>query len=67
MSKNGLIERDIEQLDDQPFAALREWFLSYGNSRWDGQIEKDSKSGKLDSLVQEASTAHRTGKSTVVA
>ena len=66
MSKVELIERDIEQLDDQSFAAFREWFLSYENSRWDRQIEKDSKSGKLDSLVEEASMAHRAGKSTAL-
>ena len=66
MSKIELIERDIEKLDDQSFAALREWFLAYENSRWDRQIEKDSKSGKLDSLLQEASTAHRAGKSTAL-
>ena len=66
MSKIELIERDIEQLDDQSFAVFREWFLAYENSRWDGQIEKDSKSGKLDSLVQEESSAHRAGKSTAL-
>jgi hypothetical protein len=54
MSKIELIERDIEQLDDKSFAAFREWFLAYENARWNRQIEQDSKSGKLDSLVQEA-------------
>ena len=57
MSNIELIERDIDKLDDESFAALREWFLAYENSRWDRQIEKDSKSGKLDSLLQEVSTA----------
>jgi hypothetical protein len=66
MSKIELIERDIEQLDDQSFAAFREWFLAYENARWDRQIEADSKSGKLDSLVQEALEAHRAGKSTAL-
>lgn len=64
MSKIELIERDIEQLDDKSFAAFREWFAAYENARWDRQIEKDSESGKLDSLVDEALTAHRAGKST---
>ena len=64
MSKRESIERDVEQLDDQAFAAFREWFLAYENARWDRQIEADAQSGKLDSLVQEALTAHRAGKST---
>ena len=66
MSNIEPIERDIERLDDQSFAALREWFLAYENSRWDRPIEKDSKGGKLDSLLQEAATAHRAGKSTAL-
>jgi hypothetical protein len=63
MSKIESIERDVEQLDDNAFAAFREWFLVYENARWDRQIEEDSNSGKLDSLIDEALTAHRAGKS----
>lgn len=64
MSKIELIEQDIQQLDDTSFAAFREWFLAYENARWDNQIEKDSNNGKLDSLIDDAVAAHRTGKST---
>lgn len=63
MSKIELIERDVEQLDDKSFAAFREWFLEYDHARWDRQIEADSISGKLDSFIEEAVTAHRAGKS----
>ena len=66
MSKRESIERDVEQLDDQAFAAFREWFLAYENASWDRQIEADAQSGKLDSLVQEALTLHRAGKSTAL-
>ncbi len=66
MSKIEAIERDVEQLDDKAFSAFRGWFLVYENARWDRQIEEDSKNGKLDSLVQEALTAHRAGKSTAL-
>ena len=66
MSKIELIERDIEQLDDKSFAAFREWFLVYENARWDRQIAEESQSGKLDSLIQEALSAHRAGKSTTL-
>ena len=64
MGKIEKIEKDIEQLDDQSFAVFREWFLAHENARWDRQIEEDSKSGKLDSLVEEAVADHRAGKST---
>ena len=64
MGKIEMIERDVEQLDDQSFAAFREWFLAHQNLRWDRQIERDSKSGKLDGLVQDAIAAHHAGKST---
>jgi len=63
MNKTELIERDIEQLDDQAFAAFREWFLAHENARWDRQIENDSRRGKLDSLIDEARAAHGAGKS----
>lgn len=66
MSKIELIERDVEQLDDRSFAAFREWFLEYENARWDRQITEDSQTGKLDSLVQEALSAHHAGKSTAL-
>lgn len=33
MSKVELIEQDIEQLDDQSFAAFCEWFAAYENAR----------------------------------
>lgn len=56
------IEREIERLDDKTFAAFRDWFIAYGNARWDRQIEADATAGKLDPLVEEALAEHRTGK-----
>ena len=64
MSKIEMIERDVAQLDDKSFAAFREWFLAYENERWDRQIAEDSSDGKLDSHIEEAVKAHRTGTST---
>lgn len=58
------IERDIESLDDKAFTALRAWFIEYDHGRWERQIEVDSKAGKLDGLIDEALTEHRSGKST---
>jgi len=57
-----MIEREIERLDDQALARLREWFLEYDDARWDRQIEADSTAGRLDFLVQEALEEQRAGK-----
>ncbi|SFF25400.1 hypothetical protein SAMN05428977_10881, partial [Nitrosomonas sp. Nm166] len=46
----------------ESFAAFRDWFIEYENSRWDRQIEADAVSGKLDSLIDEALAEHRAGK-----
>ena len=62
MSKVQAIESQIERLDDQSFAELREWFIRYDNVRWDRQIEADSATGKLDFLADEAVSEHRAGK-----
>jgi len=56
------IERQIQSLDDQAFARLREWFIEYDHARWDRQIEADGAAGKLDSLADEALAEHRAGK-----
>ena len=58
------IEKEVERLDDGAFAAFRAWFIEYANARWDRQIADDSDSGKLDSLVEDALSEHRQGKST---
>ena len=39
VSKVESIEREIERLDDESFAAFRAWFIEYENSRWDRQIK----------------------------
>ena len=62
MGKIESIEREIERLDEGAFATLRAWFIEYDNTRWDRQIESDAATGKLDSIVEEARTEHRKGK-----
>lgn len=62
MGKIETIENEIEKLDDHSFAALREWFIAYDNARWDRQIELDSNSGKLDSMIEDALVEHSRGK-----
>lgn len=62
MTNVQLIEDQIQHLDNQSFAALRNWFIEYEHSRWDRQIATDSEAGKLDFLIDEALAEHRAGK-----
>ncbi len=54
MSKVEKIQAEIESLSQQDYRDLRQWFLERDWSRWDDEIEADSRSGKLDFLVKEA-------------
>lgn len=62
MANIQLIEDQIQSLDNQSFAMLRNWFIEYDQTRWERQIAADSESGKLDFLINEALVEHRAGK-----
>ena len=62
MANVQLIEDQIQRLDNQSFAALRNWFIEYEHARWDRQIASDSEVGKLDFMIDEALAEHRAGK-----
>lgn len=62
MANVQLIEDQIQHLDNQSFAAFRNWFIEYEHTRWDRQIAADSEAGKLDFLIDEALAEHRAGK-----
>jgi hypothetical protein len=62
MTTVQIIEDQIQNLDNQSFAMLRNWFVEYEHSRWDRQIATDSEAGKLDFLIDEALAEHRAGK-----
>jgi len=51
-----------ESLSEQEFAKLRDWITERDWEKWDRQIEKDSKDGKLDFLVTEAINAKKNGR-----
>lgn len=57
MTKVEEIEKAIENLPDQEYENLREWFVEKDWEKWDREIEKDSEAGKLDFLVKEARDA----------
>jgi len=62
MNTVQLIEEQIQSLDNQSFATLRNWFIEYEHVRWDRQIASDAEAGKLDALLSEALDEHRAGK-----
>lgn len=62
MTTVQLIEEQIQHLDNQSFATLRNWFVEYEHTRWDRQMAGDSDAGKLDFMIDEALAEHRAGK-----
>jgi hypothetical protein len=56
------LERAVQKLSREELAAFRDWFRKYDSDEWDRQIEKDVRSGKLDSLAEEAISEHKAGR-----
>jgi len=54
MLKVAEIKTAIEELAEDDFDQLRQWFLEQDWKMWDEQIERDSESGKLDFLIAES-------------
>ncbi len=55
------LQKEIEALSGEEYIRLRQWFAEKDWERWDGQIEADAESGKLDFLIEEARTAKKQG------
>ena len=62
MSQVEMLEQTVKQLSPGELAAFRSWFIEFDAAEWDHQIEMDSKTGKLDRLVQSAVEEHKAGK-----
>ena len=56
------IKEAIKTLNKEDYIQFRQWFSERDWKRWDKQIEKDSASGKLDFLIEEALEEKRKGK-----
>ena len=54
MSQVEQLKQSIESLSEEEFTLLRKWFSEKDWGKWDEQIKEDSKTGKLDFLVNEA-------------
>ena len=64
MTKVQAIEEEIKNLSPSELAELRDWLLEHDWAEWDRQIERDSASGKLETLFAKARLDHASGKST---
>jgi len=62
VSKINAIRKAIETLSEAEYVELRRWFSERDWKKWDQEIENDSKSGKLDFLIEEAFEQKRHGK-----
>lgn len=47
----------IENLPEEEFVELRQWFSEKDWQKWDKRIETDTKAGRLDFLIREANGA----------
>ncbi|GAB6182930.1 hypothetical protein [Thermodesulfovibrio hydrogeniphilus] len=54
MSKVKEIKSAIESLSEKEYIRLRKWFFERDWKKWDNKIESDSKSGRLNFLIEEA-------------
>ena len=48
------LKQAITSLPDTEYTKLRNWFAERDWEKWEQKIEADSKSGKLDFLIEEA-------------
>ncbi len=62
MSKVDELEKAIDALPEEEYIQLRQWFSEKDWLKWDQQIKADSKSGKLNFLLQEALEAKSKNK-----
>lgn len=55
------IEAAITKLSPRDLAELAAWFADYHNREWDGQIERDLDSSRLDAFLAEAEAEYEAG------
>ena len=61
MTKLEDIEKAVEKLAPGELSRFRAWFAEFDAERFDEKIERDSGSGKLDSLAEQALADFRAG------
>jgi hypothetical protein len=56
------IEQAIKELPRQEIAEFSQWFEEFQNQMWDEQIERDSKAGRFDNLIEQAKSQYAAGR-----
>lgn len=62
MTRVEKLEQEVKKLNQPQLAAFRQWFHEYEATKWERQIERDVRSGKLDKLADEALAEHAAGR-----
>lgn len=55
------LEMVVAGLPEKEYSAFRQWFLERDWGKWDQRIEENSRSGKLNGLIQEALETKKKG------
>lgn len=61
MSDVKAIEDAVRTLPAKELAEFRRWFAEFDNAAWDTQLDEDLTTGKLDSLLDEATADFLSG------
>jgi hypothetical protein len=56
------LESAISRLSPAELAEFAAWFDEYETNNWDQQIASDAKSGRLDTLMQQAGAEFKAGR-----
>ena len=62
MTKVDQLKVEIESLPSEQIAEIYRWLADKEWEKWDKEIERDSRGGKLDFLAREAREGKRKGK-----
>ncbi len=62
MSTVAEIEDALRKLPVKKARAVASWLQDYLDAQWDGQIDQDIASGKLDELAEQAQAHYRAGR-----
>jgi hypothetical protein len=62
MSTVEEITAAIRQLPADDVARVHAWLEDFAERLWDERIERDERSGRLDSLIDKALEEHRAGR-----
>ncbi len=61
MTRLEELEKAVGSLTEEEYREFRRWFLQRDWEQWEIQIEEDSKTGRLDFLIEEAIEAKKAG------